>query len=459
MKKYKPTIGLEVHIELSTKSKMFCGCSADHFGKKPNSQVCPVCLGLPGALPFANEEAIRSTLMLGMAFGCEINDFSKFDRKHYFYPDLPKAFQVSQYDIPFCINGQWPSNKQETISNNQNIRIRRIHLEEDTAKLVHQRQDGKRVSLVDFNRSGVPLMEMVTEPDFDNEEGVVSFLKEVQLIVRYLGISTADMEKGSMRLEANVSLASINNKQETMSKNQKAVNKLPDYKVELKNINSFRFLQKAIEAEIERQKSLLSKGKKIGQETRGYDESTGKTFSQRTKEEAQDYRYFPEPDLPPVRFDEDEIKAIEETLPELPDEVRQRLKDKYKLADNYTEILVSDKERLDYFEKAVAIGKDHEVSADTIADLMINNKLDEEVKTPAALVKKIVEITKKDYADKEKVEKAVKAVLKEEENAVADFREGKGKAVGFLIGAVQKKLKGKGNPKEIREILLMRLQK
>jgi aspartyl-tRNA(Asn)/glutamyl-tRNA(Gln) amidotransferase subunit B len=436
--KLKPIIGLEVHIELATKSKLFCGCSADHFGKKPNTQVCPVCLGLPGALPYTNYDAVISTIKFGLAMGTKINLFSKFDRKHYFYPDLPKGYQISQYDLPFCVNGKW------NMGNGKLISIRRVHLEEDTGKLVHETVDGAKSSLIDFNRSSVPLMEIVTEPDFHDTQSVVSFLKEVQLIARYLAISNADMEKGSMRLEANISLSLDGS--------------LPNYKVELKNINSFRFLEKAIKSEIARQEKLLAVGEKIVQETRGYDEVKQTTYLQRVKEEANDYRYFPEPDLPPIRFSESQISNIKSQIPELPEQKRERFVREYKLSKEFVEILVSELSRSKYFEEVVKIGNKENVSAKTIADLMINKKLDEQFPEPVGLVKRILEISNIEYSSNDEVVKSMESVLMENVKAVADFKNGNGAVIGFLIGMVQKKLQGKGNAQAVREKLLERLE-
>ena len=430
--KYIPIIGLEVHIELSTKSKLFCRCPADHFAKKPNTQVCPICLGLPGALPLTNHEAVNSVIKFGLALGCKINSFSKFDRKHYFYPDLPKGYQISQYDLPICGSGNFIVN------------IRRIHLEEDTGKLVHETVDGAKSSLIDFNRSSVPLMEMVTEPEFHDTESIISFLKEIQLVARYLKISNADMEKGSMRLEANISLSEDGS--------------LPNYKVEIKNINSFRFLDKAIKAEIERQEKLLAKGEIIAQETRGYDEIKQTTFSQRSKEEAHDYRYFPEPDVPPMRFSKSQIESLNSQIPELPGQKRKRFVTAYALPQDFADILVSDKDRADYFEEAVKQAGGKTFSAKTVADLMINKKLDSDFPEPAGFIKKILDLTNVKYATQSETEIAILEVMAENQKAVKDYRNGKGEVIGFLIGMVQKKLKGKGNSQVVREKLLESLQ-
>ena len=432
--KYEAIVGLEVHIELSTNAKMFCECPADHFGKKPNTQVCPVCLGLPGALPYANQRAIESVLRFGLAFGCETLKFSKFDRKHYHYPDLPKGYQISQYDLPFCKNGSF-----------QEVRIRRIHLEEDTGKLVHGVVNGEKVSLVDFNRSGVPLMEMVTEPDFRDVDEIDKFLKEVQLIVRYLEISDADMEKGSMRLEANISVRKFGQSD------------YPDYKVELKNINSFRFLRGALNAEIERQTELLEDGQTIIQETRGYNEVKKVTFSQRTKEEAHDYRYFPEPDLPPIEISEETIEHLMKTIPELPQMKREKYM-RLGLSDNYVEVIASDFNRSKYFEDSLIVASEYNISPKEIASVMVNQNLDKNYPEPQLLIKKLVEMQKKDYANQNEVQIAIKKVILTNEKAVNDYKAGKTAVVGFLIGQVQKELNGQGDPKLVAQMLTETLQ-
>src|SRR3989338_6143305 len=285
--KYKPVIGLEIHVELKTKSKMFCQCESDYFGKPPNSNTCPVCLGLPGALPVPNKKAVEWTILIGKALNCKINSLSKFDRKHYFYPDLPKGYQISQYDEPIAINGKVviPDSFRDLNSKNQMLKlvqhdkkkvgITRVHLEEDTGKLLHVGQD----TLVDFNRSGVPLIEIVTEPDFENSDDVKQFLEELQVIIRYLGVSDTDMEKGSMRLEPNISVKrlevgswELEERKKPQTSNHKPQTFLPKYKVEVKNINSFRFVKQAIEYEVERQIGILEKEETPMQETRGFDE-------------------------------------------------------------------------------------------------------------------------------------------------------------------------------------------
>ena len=293
---YKLVLGLEVHLHLTTAKKMFCGCNAVIFGASPNSHTCPTCLGLPGALPVPNREAVEKTHLLGHHLGCKINGGSRFDRKHYFYPDLPKGYQISQYQQPLCGEGKFILDSGEVIN------IRRVHIEEDTAKSFHQ--GGK--TLVDFNKSGAPLVEIVTEPNFKSADAAVEFCKKIQVLVRELGISTADMEKGQMRLEANISLR---------TEEMETTGVLPPYKVEVKNINSFKFMKKAVDTEIQRQSELMDKGQTPQQENRGWDEDKKTTVSQRDKEEAHDYRYFPEPDIPPMEFSREYIERLASVAP------------------------------------------------------------------------------------------------------------------------------------------------
>ena len=428
--KYTTIIGLEVHIEPNTKSKMFCSCPQNHFVAKPNSQTCPICLGLLGSLPIANKEAINKTIKLGLALGSEISKTSRFYRKHYFYPDLAKSFQTSQKDDPFCVGGSLLGKK-----------INHIHLEEDAGKLIHETINGEKVSLVDFNRCGCALIELVTEPVFHSTSEVLAFTKELQLIARYLDISGADMEKGTMRLEANISLFLLGSEPAT----------LPNYKVELKNINSFRFLEKAINAEIKRQSECLDKGEKLIQETRGYDEHTKTTFSQRSKENSHDYRYFPEADLPPIVVSEYQVSSIKKSITELPQQKRERFEKEYILSKDYIEILISDLSRANYFEVASKLAPN---LTKTIANAMINQNLDKNFEEPAGLVKKLIELTKTDFSPASDVEQGIREVLSENPDVVTSYKNGKGQVVGFLIGQVQKKLSGNGDPKLISSKLL-----
>ncbi len=440
MKNYTPVIGLEVHVELKTKSKMFCSCSAEYFAKEPNTYTCPVCLGLPGALPVPNKTAIEWCIKIGLALSCKINEFSKFDRKNYFYPDLPKGYQISQYDLPFGHNGFI------TLKNNKRIRIRRVHMEEDTGKLIHQELEGKRVSLIDFNRSGVPLVEIVTEPDFQSPSEVKEYLQKLQLIVRYLDVANGDMEKGEMRLEPNISLK------------ESLTQALPKYKVEVKNINSFKFVEKAIDFEIKRQEEILSKEDTPLQETRGWDEIRQKTFSQRSKEEAHDYRYFPEPDIPPILWSKDEIGKLAKQLPELQDKKIGRFKKDYSISYYDAEILTRDKSFADYFEDAVTIGKNHGINPKDIANIIINKKPDINKILPAQLVKAIVAAKKTVTMEEGKLQKIITDVLKENQKAVDDYRAGKEAVIMFLVGQVMRKITEKVDAEMIKEKIVKKIQ-
>ena len=431
MTKYQPVIGLEIHVELTTASKMFCQCPADYFGKAANSQVCPVCLGLPGALPVPNEKAIKYCQLIGLALGCKINKISKFDRKHYFYPDLPKGYQISQYDEPLCIEGQLtvynPATHQESTH-----AITRVHMEEDTGKLIHKGEE----SLVDFNRSGVPLVEIVTEPDFDNVENVKAFLKELQVIVRELGVSNADMEKGSMRLEPNISLR------------LKSENKLPTYKVEVKNINSFNFVKKAIEYEIKRQTEILEAGNVPDQETRGFNENKGITFTQRSKEYAHDYRYFPEPDIPPMEFDQKYLNNLKNNLPKMPKGKKQ---DYLQLGLSQTEayLIAYDQNLRQKFESLLTYAKPRE-----IAKIIINKR-----QLSLEEIKKAIKRSKtKVETNQGELEEKIDQVINNNQKAVNDYKNGKENALMFLTGQVMKEMKGEADANIVKKKLQERLK-
>ncbi len=437
--KYQPVIGLEVHVELKTKSKMFCGCSADYFAKEPNTHTCPVCLGLPGALPIPNKKAIEWCLMLGMALNCETPLFSKFDRKNYFYPDLAKGYQISQYNQPFAVDGNI------VLSNGKKIGIRRVHMEEDTGKLVHQEVNGEKVSLIDFNRSGVPLVEIVTEPDFETAEEVKEYLQKLQQIVRYLDISNADMEKGDMRLEPNISL-------------KKDGEGLPNYKVEVKNINSFNFVGKAIEFEIKRQKEILEKGETPAQETRGFVEKNNSTVSQRIKEEASDYRYFPEPDIPPLRWDKSYLEKLNESIPELPSQKMERFVKEYDLSDQNAEILTRSIELASYFENAVKEGSSGGTEPLRIGNYLINKKPNINDLSPSDLIKEINESGKIEEVDESKLEEIINRVLADNSKAVEDYKSGKENAIMFLVGQVMRDYKARIDTNKIKASLLAKIK-
>lgn len=442
--KYKPVIGLEVHVELKTNSKMFCSCSAEYFAKEPNTHTCPVCLGLPGALPVTNKQAIEWCLKIGLALNCSIRLFSKFDRKNYFYPDLPKGFQISQYDQPFCEKGKIAVKSKD---GTKEIGITRVHQEEDTGKLIHDFVEGKNVTLIDFNRSGVPLVEIVTEPDFESAEEVVDYLKKLQQIVRYLEVSNADMEKGDMRLEPNISLKLTGQ------------SGFPKYKVEVKNINSFRFVEKAINYELKRQEELLEKGETPKQETRGWNEKKQITQTQRSKEEAHDYRYFPEPDLPPFRFEEKYINDLKKDMPELPVAKLERFLKEYALSGYDAEILTRERQAADYFENAVKDGKKFKVTPKQIANEIINKKVNIKEVTPAKLVSTIHTRRQTIAINVEEVREVIKKVLKEQEKAANDFRNGKIEVLGFLLGMVRKNLGKAVDPLELKKLLEEELNK
>ncbi|MBI2053063.1 MAG: Asp-tRNA(Asn)/Glu-tRNA(Gln) amidotransferase subunit GatB [Candidatus Ryanbacteria bacterium] len=482
---YEPVIGLEIHAQLKTKTKMFCNSKNDPDEKHPNVNICEVCAGQPGTLPTINLEAIKKTILLGMASDCHIAEHTFFERKNYFYPDLPKGYQISQYQAPLCENGHLEINRNK-------IRIRRIHIEEDTGKLIHtgpSTGSGQSASLIDFNRAGVPLLELVTEPDLRSGEEVRKFGEELQLILRYLGISDADMQKGQLRVEVNISMRQPGGALGT--------------KVELKNINSFRFAEQAVDYEIKRQTEVLEEDRKVIQETRGWDEIGQKTFSQRTKEEAHDYRYFPEPDLPPINTKDLGLEEIKSMLVELPQQRRERFKKQYNLPEHNVEVLTVNKQLGDYFEKVASELKEWnklvhlkkpptgdevkivklaanylitelakllyergtgveemehiKITPENFAEFIVRI-YHQEISSSGAqvLLKEMFEtgedpsdiIEKKDLAqvsDVSELEIAAKEVIAENPKPVEDYKKGKKESLQFLVGLVMKKTRGKAN--------------
>lgn len=348
--KYQPVIGLEIHIQGKTKSKMFCSCDADYFGDAPNTHVCPVCLGLPGALPVPNKAGIEQAIRLGLALNCKIAEETKFDRKNYFYPDLPKAFQISQYDQPVSYDGYL---EIDVHGDARRIRIRRAHLEEDTGKSIHEGAN----TYLDFNKSGIPLIEVVTEPDFEEIEEVLVFSRLLKQTVEYLGVSDAEMQKGQMRFELNISL-----------RTNEPAGQLPDYRVEVKNIGSISVLEKVIEYEVARQTAEIDAGQKLKNETRGLKDMSGETVRQRVKESEDDYRYFPEPDIPPIHIDQEWLEKIRKSIGELPADRRARYMTDYGLEAQQADILVEQNEKGDWIDTFAAIVQQEENSAEMVKE-------------------------------------------------------------------------------------------
>ena len=483
---YEAVIGIEVHAQLLTESKMFCRCSADYPTAEPNTRVCPVCLGMPGVLPVINQKAVEYTIMTALALNCRIPEFSKFDRKNYFYPDLPKGYQISQYDLPLSRDG-WL--EIELDGETKRIGIERVHLEEDTAKLFHTGQH----SLVDFNRAGVPLMEIVSRTDIRTPEEARQYLTKLRTILRYLGVNSGNMEEGAMRCEANISLR------------PKGTTELGT-KVEVKNLNSFHSVKLALEYEIERQAKILEAGGRIEQVTMGWDEARGVTVLQRSKEYAHDYRYFPEPDLPPLVLSREWVEGIRERLPELPDARRDRFVEQYGLSRYDASVLTAERAVADYFESCVKKGQgtrdkgQGEISAkaisnwvtgelfrllkDTGTDIEVVKVQPEHLVELLALVEKgtiSISIAKEVFgemfqtgrpaaqivqekglgqiSDTEELTRIVGQVIAENPGPVAEYLGGKEPVLRFLVGQVMKATRGQANPRLVNDLLKKKLSK
>jgi len=471
MKDYKIYIGLEVHVELSTESKLFCGCKTE-FGAAPNTQVCPVCLGLPGVLPVINKKAVDYTVITALALNSKISKNCRFARKNYYYPDLPKNYQISQYEEPLATGG-WI---EITINGERKkIGIERVHLEEDAGKLIHGEEENRDWSFVDYNRAGIPLMEIVSKPEINSPEEAYEYLVILKRTLRYLEVSDCNMEEGSLRCDANVSVGK--DKMGT--------------KTELKNMNSFKEIREGLKAEVERQIELLDRGEKVIQETRLWDPKKKKTFSMRGKEEAHDYRYFPEPDLPPLYIDDNWIERLKASLPELPQQRFERFVHEYELPAYDAAVLTENKEVADYFEKCVKLfpkpkivsnwimgdfmrllkeeGKIkvsptgiaellEEVERGTLSISMAKEVMESMFKTGKGPKQIIEEKELKQISDKVSLSQMADEVIKENQKAVKDWQKGKTQAMKFLVGQLMKKTRGKANPQMANKIIEEKLK-
>ncbi len=476
---YEAVIGLEIHCELKTKTKIFCGC-ATGFGAEQNTHVCPVCLGLPGVLPTINKRVVEFAIKAGLATNCKINQYSKFDRKNYYYPDLPKNWQTSQYDLPICVNG-WVD--IDVDGEKKRIRLTRIHMEEDAGKLVHSGTTIKDSlsSDVDYNRTGVPLLEIVSEPDMRSAAEARAYMEKIKAIMEYIDVSNCRMEEGNLRADINVSLRPEGS--ETLGT-----------RTEMKNINSFKNLEDAINYEIERQTEVLEDGGHVVQETRTFDPARGITLSMRSKENAHDYRYMPEPDLPPIITSDETIEKYRQELPELPDARRARLEKEYGLSDYDAGIITSSRAMAEYFDAVVGTGADPKLAANWIMGDLAKNLNEENLdiaQSPVSAERlgKMIGLIMKDtisgkiakkvfkemwtspddpekivkekglvqITDTSAIEPAVDAAIASNPKAVAEYKGGKKKALGALVGQVMKATRGKANPQMVNQLLAQKL--
>lgn len=470
-KQYETVLGLEVHIELATKTKIFCSCSTE-FGNIPNANTCPVCTGMPGALPVLNKKVVEYALAVGLALNCHINQKCKFDRKNYFYPDNPQNYQISQLYQPICQDG---AIEIETENGRKTIGIHEIHMEEDAGKLVHD--ENAQVSLVDYNRSGVPLIEIVSEPDMRSAEEVIAYLEKLKMIVQYLGASDCKLQEGSMRADVNLSV-------------REAGTEELGTRTEMKNIGSFKAIRRAIEAERERQIQIIEKGGKVFQETRGWNDEEGHSYSMRSKEDAQDYRYFPEPDLVPLVISDEWLQQIKSGQPELQDEKVRRYQEEFSLPEYDAKILTSEKKLADFFEAATELCKKPKkvsnwLMGETMRLLKERGMEAGDIRFSPENLAKLIELTEagtvngtvakevfekifdedieperyveekglKTVNDEEALRETIGQVIRDNPKSVEDYRNGKEKALGFLVGQTMKAMKGKANPEMVNQLL------